>query len=159
MSGLIDKVFTEVDLPFRTAALSRPLVFTNGVFDLLHRGHVSYLHEAASLGGSLIVAVNSDSSVRSLGKGVNRPLNRAKDRAIVLASLASVTLVIIFEESTPIRILQKLRPDIYVKGGDYDMELLEETRIISSWGGKAIAIPYVKGYSTTALVNRIQDTL
>ncbi len=156
MKDLMDKVCARADLPARLAALPRPLVFTNGVFDVLHRGHVNYLHQAAALGGSLIVAVNSDSSARMLGKGPDRPLNRAEDRAAVLAGLASVALVTFFDERTPVELIKEIRPDLYVKGGDYDMETLEETRVVRSWGGNALAIPFVDGYSTTALVKRIR---
>jgi rfaE bifunctional protein nucleotidyltransferase chain/domain len=156
MSALTDKVCPRAELPARIAALPRPIVFTNGVFDVLHRGHVNYLHQAAALGGSLIVAVNSDSSARMLGKGPDRPLNRADDRAAVLAGLASVALVTFFDERTPVELIQEIRPDLYVKGGDYDMETLEETRVVRSWGGDALAIPFVDGYSTTALVKRIR---
>lgn len=156
MKDLMDKVCARADLPARLAALPRPLVFTNGVFDVLHRGHVNYLHQAAALGGSLIVAVNSDSSARMLGKGPDRPLNKAEDRAAVLAGLASVALVTFFDERTPVELIKEIRPDLYVKGGDYDMETLEETRVVRSWGGNALAIPFVDGYSTTALVKRIR---
>ncbi len=156
MSALTDKVCPRAELPARLATLPRPLVFTNGVFDVLHRGHVNYLHQAAALGGSLIVAVNSDSSARMLGKGPDRPLNKAEDRAAVLAGLASVALVTFFDERTPVELIKEIRPDLYVKGGDYDMETLEETRVVRSWGGNALAIPFVDGYSTTALVKRIR---
>jgi len=156
MSALTDKVCPRAELPARIAALPRPIVFTNGVFDVLHRGHVNYLHQAAALGGSLIVAVNSDASARMLGKGPDRPLNQAEDRAAVLAGLASVALVTFFDERTPVELIQEIRPDLYVKGGDYDMETLEETRVVRSWGGDALAIPFVDGYSTTALVKRIR---
>lgn len=156
MSGLMDKVCRREDLPARLAALPRPVVFTNGVFDVLHRGHVNYLHEARALGGSLVVAVNSDASARMLGKGPDRPLNKAEDRAAVLAGLASVSLVTFFDERTPVALIQEARPDIYVKGGDYDMETLEETRVVRSWGGEAVAISFVDGFSTTSLVKRIR---
>ena len=156
MSSLMDKVCAQADLPGRLDELPRPLVFTNGVFDVLHRGHVNYLHQAAALGGSLIVAVNSDASAKLLGKGPDRPLNKAEDRASVLAGLASVALVTFFDESTPVELIKKLKPDLYVKGGDYDMETLEETRVVRSWGGDAVAIPFVDGYSTTSLVKRIR---
>ena len=156
MSALTDKICPRAELAARLAALPRPLVFTNGVFDVLHRGHVNYLHQAAALGGSLIVAVNSDSSARLLGKGPDRPLNQAEDRAAVLAGLASVALVTFFDERTPVELIKEIRPDLYVKGGDYDMETLEETRVVRSWGGNALAIPFVDGYSTTALVRRIR---
>ena len=156
MSSLMEKVCAQAYLPGRLDALPRPLVFTNGVFDVLHRGHVNYLYQAAALGGSLIVAVNSDASARMLGKGPDRPLNKAEDRAAVLAGLASVALVTFFDEPTPVELIKKLKPDLYVKGGDYDMETLEETRVVRSWGGDAVAIPFVDGYSTTSLVKRIR---
>jgi rfaE bifunctional protein nucleotidyltransferase chain/domain len=156
MIDLSDKICPRADLAARIAALPRPIVFTNGVFDVLHRGHVNYLHQAAALGGSLIVAVNSDISARMLGKGPDRPLNKAEDRAAVLAGLASVALVTFFDERTPVELIREIRPDLYVKGGDYDMETLEETRVVRSWGGNALAIPFVDGYSTTSLVKRIR---
>ncbi|AJP74811.1 D-glycero-beta-D-manno-heptose 1-phosphate adenylyltransferase [Sphingomonas hengshuiensis] len=140
------------------ARLPRPLVFTNGVFDILHRGHVEYLADARALGAALIVAVNSDASARMLGKGPDRPLNREQDRAIVLTALESVSLVLGFDEKTPCALLQSVRPDLYVKGGDYDMETLEETRLIRSWGGDSVAIPFRDGFSTTNLVDRIRQT-
>ncbi|MEO5493535.1 MAG: adenylyltransferase/cytidyltransferase family protein [Sphingomonas sp.] len=132
-------------------------MFTNGVFDVLHRGHVSYLAEARRLGASLLVAVNSDVSARMLGKGDDRPLNRELDRALVLAALESVTAVVIFEESTPVALLDRVRPDIYVKGGDYAIESLAETRLVRSWGGDARSISFLSGYSTTQLVERIRS--
>jgi rfaE bifunctional protein nucleotidyltransferase chain/domain len=156
MSSLMDKVCAQSDLLGRLGALPHPLVFTNGVFDVLHRGHVYYLQKAAALGGTLIVGVNSDASARMLGKGPDRPLNKAEDRAAVLAGLSSVALVTFFDESTPVELIKKLKPDLYVKGGDYNMETLEETRVVRSWGGDAVVIPFVDGYSTTSLVNRIR---
>ncbi len=160
MSGpshqLTDKVCAREDIAARIAELPKPVVFTNGVFDVLHRGHVSYLHAARQLGGSLVVAVNSDASARMLGKGPDRPLNKDIDRAAVLAGLASVSLVTFFDERTPVELIQEVRPDLYVKGGDYDMEALEETRLVRSWGGEALAIPFVDGFSTTSLVQRIR---
>ncbi len=156
MMKLMDKVCAREELATRIAALPRPIVFTNGVFDVLHRGHVNYLHQAAALGGSLVVAVNSDASARLLGKGPDRPLNQAEDRAAVLAGLASVALVTFFDERTPVELIRQVKPDLYVKGGDYDMETLAETRAVRSWGGDALAIPFVDGYSTTSLVKRIR---
>lgn len=158
---LKDKIFLPEDLAQRLGDLSRPLVMTNGVFDLLHRGHVNYLERAAELGRSLLVAVNSDVSARMLGKGPDRPLNAADDRAYVLAGLASVDAVTFFDSRTPVDLIRSVQPDIYVKGGDYDMETLEETRVVRSWGGYSVAIPFMDGFSTTALVQRIrqpQDT-
>ncbi len=136
----------------------RPLVFTNGVFDVLHRGHVLYLAAARELGVALLVAVNSDSSAKRLGKGPDRPLNREADRLIVVAALESVSFVTTFDEQTPCELLERCRPDVYVKGGDYDMEALEETRLVRSWGGRSVAIPFVGGYSTSALVSRIRGS-
>lgn len=153
-----DKICLEQNLADRLAALPRPLVMTNGVFDVLHRGHVSYLHRAAELGASLLVALNTDVSARMLGKGPDRPLNAAEDRAYVLAGLQSVDLVTFFSTRTPVELIRAIRPDIYVKGGDYDMEVLEETRVVRSWGGQSVAIPFVDGFSTTALVQRIRQS-
>lgn len=151
-----EKLCLPQDLATKVTTLRRPLVMTNGVFDVLHRGHVSYLHRAAELGASLLIAVNSDASARMLGKGPDRPLNVADDRAYVLAGLESVDLITFFDARTPVELIQAVRPDIYVKGGDYDMETLEETRVVRSWGGKSVAIPFVDGFSTTSLVNRIR---
>ena len=134
----------------------RPLVFTNGVFDVLHRGHVVYLAAARGLGTALLVAINSDASAKQLGKGADRPLNGESDRLLVVAGLESVSFVTIFAEPTPCELLSRCRPDIYVKGGDYDIESLEETRLMRSWGGRSVSIPFVQGYSTSALVQRIR---
>jgi rfaE bifunctional protein nucleotidyltransferase chain/domain len=135
---------------------TRPLVFTNGVFDVLHRGHVTYLAQARALGASLLVAVNSDASARTLGKGPGRPLNNQIDRALVIAALQSVDHVVLFDEPTPCELIERIRPDVYVKGGDYDVDRLREAELVRSWGGRAIAIPFVDGYSTTHLVERIR---
>jgi rfaE bifunctional protein nucleotidyltransferase chain/domain len=151
-----DKLCSADALAARIAALPRPLVFTNGVFDILHRGHVSYLAQARALGASLVIGLNSDASARGLGKGPDRPLNAEADRAAVLAALESVSLVALFDEPTPVELLARVRPDVYVKGGDYDMETLAETVLVRGWGGRSIAIPFVDGYSTTSLVRRIR---
>ncbi|NBW67981.1 MAG: D-glycero-beta-D-manno-heptose 1-phosphate adenylyltransferase [Betaproteobacteria bacterium] len=132
------------------------VVFTNGVFDVLHRGHATYLAQARSLGASLVVALNTDASSKRLGKGNDRPLNKLEDRAVLIAALASVSLVTWFDEDTPYQIIDALRPDILVKGGDYDMATLAETQLVVSYGGRAQAIPFVSGYSTTALVQKIR---
>jgi len=139
-------------------------VFTNGVFDVLHRGHVTYLQAAkalvADVGGSLIVALNTDASAKRLGKGraegVERPLNKQEDRAFVMAGLACVDAVMLFDEDTPFQLIEKIRPDIIVKGGDYDMSKLPETALVHSWGGKALALPFEAGYSTTSLLSKIR---
>ena len=136
--------------------LPRPLVFTNGVFDVLHPGHVLYLSQARLLGASLLLGLNSDVSARLLGKGPDRPLNSELDRALVLAGLESVSFITLFDEPTPCELIARCRPDVYVKGGDYDLESLEETRLVRSWGGRAVAIAFVAGYSTTSLVKRIR---
>lgn len=141
----------------RQGKWARPLVFTNGVFDLLHRGHVTYLDRAAQLGSTLIVAINSDDSARRLGKGPDRPLNQAQDRAALLAALECVTAVTFFEEDTPVDIIRRLKPDVIVKGGDYNMEALPETALVRSWGGNAVAIPFEFNRSTTALVNKMRQ--
>jgi rfaE bifunctional protein nucleotidyltransferase chain/domain len=156
MASFLDKLCPPDQLAARIAALPRPLVFTNGVFDILHRGHVTYLEEARAQGASLVIGLNSDVSARMLGKGPDRPLNAEADRACVLAALESVSLVTLFDERTPVELLERVRPDLYVKGGDYDMETLAETRRVRSWGGEALAIPFVDGYSTTSLVKRIR---
>jgi len=157
MAHLIDKLCPRSELAPRIAQLPRPVVFTNGVFDILHRGHVSYLEQARALGASLVIGLNSDASARTLGKGPDRPLNAEADRACVLAALESVSLVTLFDESTPVELLKLVRPQVYVKGGDYDIETLEETKWVRSWGGEAHALGFVDGYSTTALVKRIRS--
>src|SRR6478735_11497953 len=140
----------------RANRVGRPVVFTNGVFDILHRGHVTYLAQARALGASLVIGLNSDPSAKGLGKAPDRPLNNEGDRACVLAALESVSLVTLFDEATPLELLKIVRPELYVKGGDYDVESLAETALVRSWGGDARALPFVDGYSTTALVARIR---
>ena len=139
------------------AGLPRPVVFTNGVFDVLHRGHATYLARARALGASLVVALNTDASARRLGKGPDRPLNNEEDRAVLMAALESVSLVTWFDEDTPLQLITELQPDILVKGGDYDMDTLAETAVVRSYGGQALAIPFVDGYSTSALVRKIRQ--
>jgi rfaE bifunctional protein nucleotidyltransferase chain/domain len=126
------------------------------VFDVLHRGHVTYLAQARALGGSLVVALNTDLSAKRLGKGPDRPLNGEIDRAMVIAALESVSLVTWFDEDTPVGLLAELQPQVYVKGGDYDMRKLAETALVESYGGKSLAIPFVDGYSTSKLVEKIR---
>jgi len=140
----------------KVAQLARPLVVTNGVFDILHRGHVTYLAQARAMGASLLVAVNSDSSVRQLSKGRDRPVNNEADRAAVLAALESVSLVVVFNEKVPLRVLEIVQPEIYVKGGDYDMASVPEAALVATWGGVTKAIPFVHEASTTTLLKRIR---
>jgi rfaE bifunctional protein nucleotidyltransferase chain/domain len=151
------KIVPRAQAAARAAALPQPLVFTNGVFDVLHRGHALYLAQARELGASLVVALNTDASARRLGKGPERPLNNEADRALVIAALEAVSLVTWFEEDTPLQLIGELRPALLVKGGDYDMSKLAETALVESYGGKAQAIPFVEGYSTTQLVRRIRE--
>jgi rfaE bifunctional protein nucleotidyltransferase chain/domain len=141
----------------RLLALNRPMVFTNGVFDILHRGHASYLAQARDFGASLVVGVNSDASVKLLGKGVDRPINSQEDRMALLAALESVDLVILFANKTPVELIKRVRPDVYVKGGDYAIETLEETEVIKAWGGQAYAIPFIYDRSTTSLLGKIRS--
>ncbi|MEI7514141.1 MAG: adenylyltransferase/cytidyltransferase family protein [Betaproteobacteria bacterium] len=154
--ALLRKIYPRADLAAALAQLPRPWVFTNGVFDVLHRGHVLYLAQARALGGSLIVALNTDASVRRLGKGDDRPLNAQEDRAVVMAGQEAVSLVTWFDDDTPEALIGDIRPDILVKGGDYDMARLPETALVESWGGRALALPFVSGYSTTALLKKIR---
>jgi len=137
-------------------ALPRPLVFTNGVFDILHSGHVIYLQEASKLGASLIVSINSDSSVKMLNKDKDRPLNSEVDRAFLVSALRCVSDVYIFSEKTPMALLRSILPDVYVKGGDYNMDQLEEKRFMDSLGGQAVSLSFKKGYSSTALIEKIR---
>ena len=158
ISALSDKICGRTQVLERIQRLPRPLVFTNGVFDVLHRGHVMYLAQARTLGASLVVALNTDASAKRLGKGPDRPLNNEGDRAFVMAALASTSLVTWFDEDTPLELIADLKPDILVKGGDYDMAKLAETRVVESYGGRALALPFVDGYSTTALVRKIRES-
>jgi rfaE bifunctional protein nucleotidyltransferase chain/domain len=154
--AFLAKIVSRREAAVRMASLPGPVVFTNGVFDVLHRGHVTYLAQARALGACLVVGLNTDASARRLGKGPDRPLNREEDRAVVMAALECVSLVTWFDEDTPVQLLSELRPQVYVKGGDYDMRKLAETALVEGYGGRSLAIPFVDGYSTTALVQRIR---
>jgi rfaE bifunctional protein nucleotidyltransferase chain/domain len=157
LPAFFQKLCPRSELSARISSLPRPLVLTNGVFDVMHRGHAIYLAQARALGGSLIVALNTDASARRLGKGPDRPLNTQEDRALLMAALESVDLVTWFEEDTPVQLVAEIRPDILVKGGDYDMSQLPESKLMATWGGHAQALPFVEGYSTTALVRKIRN--
>jgi rfaE bifunctional protein nucleotidyltransferase chain/domain len=154
--SFLKKIAARTEAVARIAALPQPVVFTNGVFDVLHRGHAVYLAQARELGASLVVALNTDASARRLGKGADRPLNNEQDRAAVMAALESVSLVTWFDEDTPLQLVAEIRPAVLVKGGDYDMAKLAEARLVESYGGRALAIAFVQGYSTSALVQRIR---
>jgi len=144
-------------LAMRVAALPRPLVFTNGCFDVLHRGHVSYLAQARALGASLVVGVNSDASVKRQGKGDDRPINAGQDRMTVLAALESVSLVVPFDEDTPLNLILACRPDVLVKGGDWQPENIVGSREVQGWGGTVHSIPFLHERSTTALLKKIRS--
>ena len=133
-----------------------PVVFTNGVFDLLHVGHVALLEAARAEGGALVVGVNSDASVRRLEKGTDRPIVPERERARLLAALACVDCVVLFDEDTPLALILRCHPDIIVKGGDYTVETTVGATEVLEWGGRFEAIPYLPGYSTSALLARIR---
>ena len=134
----------------------RPYVFTKGVFDSLHRGHVTYLAQARALGASLIVAINSDNSVRRLGKGDDRPINSTEDRMAVIAALECVDLVTSFEEDTPLKLINTIKPEFLVKGGDWSVELIVGSAEVASWGGKTLSIPFEYQTSTSKTIERIR---
>jgi rfaE bifunctional protein nucleotidyltransferase chain/domain len=144
------------ELADRVDQLPRPRVFTNGCFDILHRGHVTYLAEARALGGSLIVGVNSDASVRRQGKGDDRPINRLEDRMALLAALESVSLVTWFDADTPLELILAARPDVLVKGGDWPIEDIVGATEVTGWGGSVHSIPFQHHTSTTDLLGRIR---
>jgi D-glycero-beta-D-manno-heptose 1-phosphate adenylyltransferase len=150
------KITTREALAQLRPTLAGPVVFTNGVFDILHRGHVTYLADAKALGATLVVGVNSDASVRMLGKGDDRPVNTEADRMALLAALESVDWVVCFGERTPIELIEALHPDVLVKGGDYDMDVLPESALVRGWGGRALAIPFEHDRSTTKLLKKVR---
>lgn len=153
---IADKVCTPQTLATRLARAPRPLVFTNGCFDLLHRGHVDYLEQARALGATLLVAVNSDASVRALGKGAERPLNPLAERLAVVAALESVDLVVPFETETPLDLIVQVRPQVLVKGGDWAEEAIVGAREVRRGGGSVHSIPIRYQRSTSALVAKLQ---
>ena len=154
--GFAAKIATRSSLGRRLSALPRPMVFTNGVFDVLHRGHVTYLDGARRLGQSLVVGVNSDASARRLGKGPERPLNPLEDRVAVIAALESVSLVVAFDEDTPLELVLACHPDVIVKGGDYNAETTVGAAEVIAWGGRFEAIPLLPDRSTSALLRRMR---
>jgi len=152
-----NKICTAADFGARAAALPRPLAFTNGCFDVLHRGHVTYLAQARALGASLVVGVNSDASVKRQGKGDDRPVNILEDRMAVLAALESVSLVVPFEQDTPLELILACRPDVLVKGGDWAPDRIVGAREVQGWGGQVHSIPFIHQRSTTALLKKIRS--
>jgi rfaE bifunctional protein nucleotidyltransferase chain/domain len=157
MPNFEEKITTRAELKARVAQLPKPIVLTNGVFDILHRGHVTYLAQARELGASLVVAANTDASVKRLGKGDDRPINTCEDRMAILAALESVSLVVPFDEDTALEVVQEARPDIYVKGGDYDMTAIPEGQAVLSYGGRAVAIDFAHDRSTTKLLSKVRS--
>lgn len=150
------KICPPAELLATAQRLARPLVFTNGVFDILHRGHVTCLAQARALGAALVVALNADASVRRLDKAPGRPINPLEDRAAVLAALASVDLVTWFDEDTPLALILALRPEVLVKGGDWPLERIVGAREVLSWGGQVHSIAFVHQRSTTETLARIR---
>jgi rfaE bifunctional protein nucleotidyltransferase chain/domain len=156
MPAFENKICTRAELAQRIAQLPKPVVLTNGVFDILHRGHVTYLAQARELGGALVVAANTDASVKRLGKGDDRPHNTLADRMAVLAALESVSLVVDFDEDTALEVVLESKPEIYAKGGDYDMTQIPEGQAVLAYGGRAVAIDFEHDRSTTRLVAKIR---
>ncbi len=154
----VHKIIPRAHLAEWARRLPAPVVMTNGVFDILHRGHVTYLAQARALGASLIVAVNTDASVKRLGKGDDRPINTEQDRLAVLAALESVSLVVLFNEDTARDVVVEAHPDIYVKGGDYVVENTPEGQAVLSYSGQVCAIPFEFQRSTTALLNKVRQS-
>ena len=160
MNAIFEKKICTADLlAQRIALLPRPLVFTNGVFDILHRGHATYLAQARALGASLVVAVNSDESVKRLGKGPDRPIHTEADRMAVLAALESVSLVTVFTEDTPLNTILQAKPDVLVKGGDWSVENMVGAAEVQSWGGRAVSIAFEFERSTTATLKKIREAM
>ncbi|MHB8414535.1 MAG: D-glycero-beta-D-manno-heptose 1-phosphate adenylyltransferase [Acidiferrobacteraceae bacterium] len=154
---IADKVITNGEaLRHAVASVARPLVFTNGCFDILHRGHVHYLEDARRLGSSLIVGVNSDASIARLGKGPGRPVNMLEDRMWLVAALESVSFVASFDEDTPLDLILKCRPEVLVKGGDWRPEDIVGASEVRAWGGQVATIPIQFTRSTTEMIRRIR---
>lgn len=153
-----EKVISREDAVHRFGRPRRGrVVFTNGVFDLLHRGHVEYLFAARALGDALVVGLNADDSVRRLGKGADRPINREADRAVVLGGLACVDAVVLFGDDTPLDLITALLPDVLVKGGDYTFDTIVGAREVTDAGGRVEVIPLVPGRSTTAILTKARE--
>jgi rfaE bifunctional protein nucleotidyltransferase chain/domain len=150
------KICPPQELASRIMKLQRPLVFTNGVFDILHRGHVTYLAQARALGAGLLLALNTDASARKLGKGQDRPVNALEDRLAVAAALESVTLVTWFEEESPLALILAVKPEVLVKGGDWKPEAIVGAAEVKGWGGAVHSLPLVAGRSTTSVIERIR---
>lgn len=162
MNDHLNSILNKILLPdhlvsWRDGINNKKIIFTNGVFDILHRGHATYLAEARSLGDILVVAINDNDSVRRL-KGKDRPINDLEDRLLLLATLTVVDFVTYFGESTPLETIRKVRPHVHVKGGDYQVEDLPETPILQEMGARVEVLPFVAGYSTTGIVERLKGS-
>lgn len=153
-----NKVWRATDIADKLPSLKRPLVFTNGCFDILHRGHTTYLEQARNIGDALIVAVNSDDSVRRQNKGSDRPINPVEDRMSILASLECVDAVVSFDQDTPLELIQQIKPDHLVKGGDWEIENIVGSEFVASYGGQVHSIEFLFNRSTTSLVEKIRNT-
>ena len=151
------KICSPMELVQRVLLLPRPLVFTNGVFDILHRGHVTYLAQARALGASMILALNSDASVKRLNKGDDRPINSLEDRMAVAAALSMVDVVTFFEDDTPLNLILACKPAVLVKGGDWPVEQIAGASEVQSWGGKVYSLPFLHERSTTAMLKKIRS--
>jgi rfaE bifunctional protein nucleotidyltransferase chain/domain len=159
-NSIQNKISTLPELERKLAqwrVLGKSIVFTNGCFDILHAGHIASFLEAAKQGDVLVVGMNADSSTRNL-KGDNRPVNNEQARALVLASLAMIDAVVIFSEPTPLQLILAIRPDVIVKGGDYKVEDIVGAKEVISWGGRVVINPIVPGFSTTSIINKIQNS-
>ena len=156
--GFGRKVLPPASIAAGLPGASRPLVFTNGVFDVLHCGHVTCLAQARALGAALVVALNSDASVRRLGKGADRPVNPLADRVAVVAALEAVDYVTWFGEDTPLALIEAIRPDVLVKGGDWAIDRIVGSDFVLSRGGRVFSIPFEHERSTTTLLQRIRDS-
>ena len=159
MSNFESKICSRSALAERLAQLPQPVVLTNGVFDILHRGHVTYLAQARALGAALVVAVNTDASVKRLGKGDDRPVNACADRMAVLAALESVSLVVEFDDDTALEITREVRPAIYAKGGDYDLHAIPEGQAVLSYGGEVVGIDFEHDRSTSKLLAKVRQAV
>jgi D-glycero-beta-D-manno-heptose 1-phosphate adenylyltransferase len=158
-NSISNKILTLPDLERRLAQwhiIGKTVVFTNGCFDILHAGHIASLTEAAKHGDVLIVGLNADASIKGL-KGPNRPVNDENARALLLASLLMVDAVVLFSEPTPLELILSIKPDVLVKGGDYKVEDIAGAKEVMSWEGKVIINPIIEGFSTTSIINKIQN--
>ncbi len=151
------KICSPEELNKRVSSFARPLVFTNGVFDILHRGHVTYLAQARALGANMVLALNSDASVKRLNKGDDRPINILADRMAVAASLSMVDIVTFFDDDTPLNLILASKPDVLVKGGDWPVDQIVGAREVQGWGGTVHSIPFLHERSTTAMLKKIRS--